>query len=164
MYNRWSPFSDLLALERDMNSFMSNLLGKAIRPADAGTSATGRTAAWAPLIEAFYKDKNLVVRAWLPGCDPSKIDVQVSGNLLTIKGERTFPYQLEDGQLYSEVAYGPFERTVTLPDTIRHDALTAKYVNGVLEISMPVREEVVPKRVPVEIAKPTAEPALTGAR
>ena len=106
MYNRWSPFSDLLALERDMNSFMSNLLGKAIRPADAGTSATGRTAAWAPLIEAFYMDKNLVVRAWLPGCDPSKIDVQVSGNLLTIKGERSFPYQLEDGQLYSEVAYG----------------------------------------------------------
>ena len=53
---------------------------------------------------------------------------------------------------------------MTLPDTIRHDALTAKYVNGVLEISMPVREEVLPKRVPVEIAKPTAEPALTGAR
>ncbi len=145
-YNRWSPFSDLLALERDMNSFMSNFLGKAIRSADAGTSATGRTAAWAPLIEAFYKDKSLVVRVWLPGGDPSKIDVQVSGNLLTIKGERTFPYQLEDGQLYSE------ESTVTLPDTIQHDALTAKYVNGVLEITMPVREEVLPKRVPVEIA------------
>ncbi len=88
----------------------------------------------------------------------------MSGSLLTIKGERTFPYQLEDCQLYSEVAYGPFERTVTLPDTIQHHALTAKYVNGVLEISMPVREEVLPKRVPVEIAKPTAEPALAGAR
>ena len=72
MYNRWSPFSDLLALERDMNSFMSTLLGKAIRPADAGTRATGMTAAWAPLIEAFYKEKNLVVRVWLPGCDPRR--------------------------------------------------------------------------------------------
>jgi HSP20 family molecular chaperone IbpA len=50
-----------------------------------------------------HKDKNLVVRVWLPGCDPSKIDVQVSGNLLTIKGERTFPYLLQDGQIYGEV-------------------------------------------------------------
>jgi HSP20 family protein len=147
-----------------LNSFISNFVSKAIGSGNAGTSATGRTAAWVPLIESFYKDKNLVVRVWLPGCDPSKIDVQVSGNLLTIKGERTFPYEPEDDQLYSEVAYGPFERTVTLPDTIKHDALTAKYVNGVLEISMPVREEVLPKKVTVEIAKPSAEPALTSAR
>jgi HSP20 family protein len=111
-----------------------------------------------------HKDKNLVVRVWLPGCDPSKIDVQVSGNLLTIKGERTFPHELQDGQIYGEVTYGPFERTVAVPDTVQQGALRAKYVNGLLEISMPVREEALPKRVPVKIAKPPAEPALPGAR
>jgi HSP20 family molecular chaperone IbpA len=53
---------------------------------------------------------------------------------------------------------------VAVPDTVQQGALRAKYVNGVLEISMSVREEALPKRVPVKIAKPPAEPALPGAR
>ncbi|HLW46970.1 MAG TPA: hypothetical protein VKW09_04300 [bacterium] len=70
-------------------------MGPPVRRPGAGSG--GGTATWAPRIESFYvKDNQLIVRAWPPGIDPSMVDVQVPGNLLTIKGERTFPYRLQD--------------------------------------------------------------------
>jgi HSP20 family protein len=159
-YTRWSPFSDLFAMQRDMSNFLSKALGAG----DQTTGSGSRTATWAPPIESFYKDNQLVVRAWVPGIDPSTVDVQVSGNLLTIKGERGFPYQLkEDQYLFTEIAYGPFERTVTLPDGLQSDRVKATYNHGVLEIAIPLHEAVLPKKVPIEVGK-TEHVALSGAR
>ncbi len=159
---RWNPVADLLAMQRDMSDFIT----KAFRGADGSGSTTATGASWAPATEAFYKDNALVVRAWLPGVDPAKIDVQVTGAILTIKGERVFPYKLAgDGQVYSEIAYGRFERTLTLPENVGNDRVSAKYENGVLEISLPVHEGALPKKVPIEVAQPAsaASSALVGA-
>jgi HSP20 family protein len=143
MINRWSPFSDLLALNREL---MNRMLGG---PAEGQRAA--RT--WAPPVESFYQDSNLIVRVWIPGVDPAKVDVKVSGNLLSVKGERTFTYEVpEDQYLFSEVAYGPFERTVTLPEGLAFDQVKAKYTHGVLDITLPIHEGVLPKKVPIEIA------------
>jgi HSP20 family protein len=160
-YTRWNPFGDLFAMQRDMNNLLSKVFGASDQSAGTGT----RAATWAPPIESFYKDNQLIVRAWVPGIDPAKVDVQVSGNLLTIKGERAFPYQLPEGQyLFSEVTYGPFERTLTLPDGLKSDHVKASYNQGVLEIALPIHEAVLPKKVPIEVAQASPHVALTGAR
>ncbi len=156
MLSRWSPISDLLAMNREM----SNLVNRMFSPSD---TATGRTD-WVPPVESFYLNKNLIVRAWVPGVDPPKVDIKVSGNLLSIKGERKFEYQIPPEQfLFSEVPYGTFELGVTLPAGLKFEQVKAKYVNGVLEITLPMHESVLPKQVPIEIEH-SAQPAVTGAR
>ncbi len=99
---------------------------------------------------------------WIPGVDVSQVDVKVSGNLLSIKGERKFEYHVPENQyLFTEVAYGPFERTVTLPDALKFDQVKAKYINGVLEITRPIHEGVLPKKVPIEITQSASQPLVS---
>src|SRR5437016_14418456 len=104
VHNRWSLFADLSELNREL---MDRLYS------GGGMS---RTTAWAPAVESFYQGNNLMVRAWVPGVDPATVDIKVSGNLLSIKGERKFTYDVpEDECLFTEVAYGLFDRTSPLP-------------------------------------------------
>jgi HSP20 family protein len=117
-----------------------------------GTTEESSKRTWAPPVESFYQDNNLIVRVWVPGVDPSKVDVKVSGNLLSVKGERTFTYKVSENEyLFTEVAYGPFERTVTLPEGLAFDQVKARYTNGVLDITLPIHEGVLPKKVPIEV-------------
>ena len=156
MLSRWSPINDLLAMNREM----SNLVTKVFSPGDTATSRL----AWVPPVESFYLDKNLIVRAWVPGVDASKVDIKVSGNLLSIKGERKFEYQVPPEQfLFSEVRYGTFELSVTLPAGLKFDQVKAKYTNGVLEITLPIHESVLPKQIPIETDH-SSQPAVAGAR
>ncbi len=157
MLSRWSPVSDLVALNREM----SNLASRRFISSDA---ANRRGGSWAPPIESFYLDKNLVVRVWVPGIDASKVDVRVSGNLLSIKGERKFEYQIPPEQfLFSDVRYGTFDLSVTLPAGLKFDQVKAKYNNGVLDITLPIHESVLPKQVPVETQQ-SSQPAVAATR
>ena len=157
MLSRWSPVSDLLALDREMSNLASRMFG-------SSDAANGRGGTWAPPIESFYLDKNLVVRVWVPGIDVSKVDIRVSGNLLSIKGERKFEHQIPPEQfLFSEVRYGTFDLSVTLPAGLKFDQVKAKYINGVLEITLPIHESVLPKQVPVETQQ-SSQPAVAGTR
>jgi HSP20 family protein len=150
--NRWSLFADLSELNHElMNRLYSG-------------GGTSRTATWAPSVESFYQGNNLMVRAWVPGVDPTTVDIKVSGNLLSIKGERKFTYDVRENQyLFTEVAYGPFERTITLPDGLAFDQVKAKYTHGVLDITLPIHEGVLPKKIPIEIEQ-SPQPILAGTR
>jgi HSP20 family protein len=153
---RWNPFGDLLAMQRDMTNFINKAFG-----GDAAGTTPTRGTAWAPGMEVFYKNDTLVVRAWLPGVDPNKVDVQIVSNMLTLKGERVFPYELpENAYLYSDITYGPFERVLTLPEHLQFDRIAAKYTNGVLEITIPVHEGALPKKISIDVQ---SEPKLVRA-
>ena len=92
------------------------------------------------------------------------MDIKVSGNLLSIKGERKFTYDVRENQyLFTEVVYGPFERMVTLPDGLAFDQVKAKYTHGVLDITLPIHEGVLPKKVPIEIEQ-SPQRTLVGSR
>ena len=150
--NRWLSFADLAGLNRELMNRLHSGEG------------TSRTTAWAPAVESFYQGNNLMVRAWVPGVDPATVDIKVSGNLLSIKGERKFTYDVpEDQYLFTEVAYGLFERTITLPDGLAFDQVKAKYTHGVLDITLPIHEGVLPRKVPIEIEQ-SPQPALVGNR
>src|SRR6267143_599070 len=93
--NRWSLFADLSELNRDlMNRLYSGV-------------SMSRTTAWAPPVESFYQDNNLMVRVWVPGVDPATVDIKVSGNLLSIKRDRKFTYDVPENQyLLTDVVDG----------------------------------------------------------
>jgi HSP20 family molecular chaperone IbpA len=89
-------------------------------------------------VEEMVQDNGYVIRAELPGLDPEKdIEVTVDGRTLTIHAER----RQEDSEPYrSEFRYGSVTRSVRLPAKVDAKDVTARYENGILEVSVPVRE------------------------
>ncbi|MFP4638629.1 MAG: Hsp20/alpha crystallin family protein [Spirochaetaceae bacterium] len=106
---------------------------------------------FAPSLDVRDEDDQVEVTAELPGVDRKDIDVSVSGNVLTIKGEKKDEHEEEKGGYYHRERWsGSFQRSVTLPDAIDADKVNAEMKNGVLHISFPKREEVKPKQISVK--------------
>jgi HSP20 family protein len=102
-------------------------------------------------LEVEDGDQEMIVRAEAPGFEPSELDVQVSGNLLTIKAEKKEQKKGKEGDSrYEEQRYRTFHRTVTLPTGIDPNKIEARYKNGVLEVHVPKSEEAKGKRIPVK--------------
>ena len=94
---------------------------------------------WAPAIEVFQKEGNLIVRAELPGVNKDDVNVQVTDDGLVIQGERKEEHEENrEGFYRSERSYGHFYRLIPLPDDIHTDQVRADFNNGVLEITVPV--------------------------
>ena len=107
-------------------------------------------------LEEAVRDDRYVIRAELPGLDPDNdIEVTVAGRILTIRAERR---QHDNGAYRSEFRYGSLARAVRLPAGVDAADITARYDNGVLEVSIPAREDR-PKgtRIPIEDAGATPE-------
>jgi len=105
----------------------------------------------APPMDFSESEFGLQVRMDLPGVDPKEIDIQVSGNQLTVSGERK-EEQEEKGETYHRVERrtGRFSRSVTLPCPVDEDKIDASYRDGVLSISVPKREEAKGRRINVK--------------
>ncbi len=158
-WNRWDPFEEIRAIQREI----SNLFDRVLGTTEAALTSGARSAEWVPPMEAFYHGGALVLRCFLPGVDPKSVDVTVTDNVLTIRGERRLGLDVpRDDYLFREVAYGRFERTLTLPQHLKMDQVSARYEHGVLEIRIPVVESALPRKVNVEVAAP-AEKVLAGA-
>jgi HSP20 family protein len=92
---------------------------------------------WAPQVEVFEKDGNLVVRADLPGLDRNDVKVNVDDGALTIEGERKTEHEEKrEGYFHSERSYGSFARRVPLPRGVDASACDATFENGVLEVTL----------------------------
>jgi HSP20 family protein len=147
---RWSPFSSMFQMHRELDDLFARLFGQ------EGTPATYRpetgAVAWWPAIESYARGGELHVRVALPGVDPKDVEVTVSDDHLTIRGERKAKTEEKEGGRYvREFAYGAFERTLALPDGIDPARVQAKFANGMLELTMPAPVAVVPKKVEIQI-------------
>jgi len=117
---------------------------------------------WAPAVDIFENEHELVVKADLPDVDPKALDIRVENNLLTIRGERKFEKKTNEGDyLRVERAYGSFARSFSLANTVNSDAIKAEYQNGVLTLTIPKREEAKPKQIKVNVGSST--PAMAAA-
>ena len=146
---KWSPFNELATLHEEMDDFFRKTVG-----AMGGLTHSfwGEGETWCPIVESFIKEGNLVVRCDVPGMDPKDIDISIVGNTLTIKGERKASKEAKrEDYLLSEVHYGSFERTLTLPEGVRADNIRANYKNGILEVAMPAAKAALPKKVAIEV-------------
>lgn len=107
---------------------------------------------FAPPIESFVKDGNLVVRADVPGLEPKDIEINVLQNVLTIKGERKSEKEVKkENYLRREISYGAFERQISLPEGAMTDKVKANFKHGVVELTVPLAKEVGAKKIPLEI-------------
>ncbi|MHB0937765.1 MAG: Hsp20/alpha crystallin family protein [Armatimonadota bacterium] len=140
---RWDPFDDMNRLWDQVNQLFEQNLE---RPARETATAT-----WAPAVDIIETKEAIILRLELPGIAPKELDIQITEETLTIKGERK-PVK-EDGMrlLRVERQYGPFQRSFTLGMPINREAVTAGYHDGVLEITLPKKEEPKPKQVKIEV-------------
>lgn len=137
---RFDPYRDLASLREDMNRLFTRVSGDT-RPG---------TTAWSPALDVLERDEEIVLRADLAGVSADDIDVQVDEDVLTITGERTFTDEVEDGRYYRlERNYGSFTRSVTLPQGVEAEGISASVDNGVLEVRVPKAAEVQPRKITV---------------
>ena len=136
-----SPFSVVKRFGEEMDRLFGDfgLDRNWIPPALTGEA--GHT--WAPQVEIFERDGELVVRADLPGLKKEDVKVELTDDGLTIEGERRSEHE-ENGEGYyrSERNYGNFYRRLPLPEGANPDDATAKFHDGVLEVTMPARKPV----------------------
>jgi HSP20 family protein len=104
---------------------------------------------WAADVED--NEQEVVVKAEVPGFEPGELDVQVSGNVLTLKAEKKEERKGKEGDgHYEERRYRNFRRSVTLPPGTDPDKIEARYKNGLLEVHVPKSEQAKGKRIPVK--------------
>ncbi|MDQ3910279.1 MAG: Hsp20/alpha crystallin family protein [Actinomycetota bacterium] len=124
-------------------------------------STTGRQqrTQWAPALDVVQDDGDLLIRAELPGVKREDVEVTFHEGVLTISGERRAEEQREgSGYLVRERRYGSFRRGLVLPHDVEEGRISARFVDGVLEVRVPGgATELVPKRI--EIQGPSGEGA-----
>ena len=107
--------------------------------------------AWAPSINIYEKEDSYVIQAELPGVNKDDVDISMTGDTLTIKGERKPPAEVkkEDYQC-SEVCYGNFSRSINLPSAVDADKIEASCENGMLELQVPKVKEAIPAKIQIK--------------
>jgi len=142
---RWDPAGEMLSL-RDA---MDRLLGESfVRPWSGLSTMFGGEGL---VLDMYETDDNVMVEANVPGVKPEEIDIQVTGNTLTIKGERKEEKKEEKASyVFQERRYGSFCRTVTLPTDVDVEKATAVFEHGVLKLTLPKSEIVKPKSIRVK--------------
>jgi len=106
----------------------------------------------APSLDVFEEKDEIVVKADLPGMNKDEIEVTVTENVVTIKGEKKKEEEVKEKDYYRrERSYGSFVRSVQLPSEVKSDQIKANFKDGVLEVRMPKTEEAKKKSVSVKI-------------
>ena len=146
---KWDPFIELTTIHRDMDELFRRTFG-ALKPAFMGTE-------WLPAVESYMDKGKLFIKADLPGVAPADVDIELDGRHLTIKGERKTKSEVGEGKEYfSELCYGSFERSMTLPDDVEVEEIHASFSDGVLIVTMPAKETGGSKKVHVEVKEAVA--------
>ena len=103
---------------------------------------------WAPAVDIFENENELVLKADLPEVDPKNVGIQMENGTLTLRGERRFE-ENKGGKGYHRIerGYGSFVRAFSLPETIDPEKVSADYKNGVLTITLPKKEVAKPRTV-----------------
>jgi HSP20 family protein len=142
--SRWDPFRNISTLQEQVNRLFE-------RNSSANTEYATLTA-WAPSVDVYETENELVIKADLPEVVEKDLDVRVENNMLTIRGERKFEQNVkEENYLRMERSYGSFSRSFSLPNTVDTQAIKAQYTDGVLTVTLPRRAESKPKQVKINV-------------
>jgi len=146
--DRWRPFGDVEFRLGDMQGEMNRLFDRFVgRP----MNAAGGERMWFPAADVSETKDELVLTFDIPGVAEKDIKLSITGDLLTLRGERRFEAEEKDMYHRVERVYGRFERSVQLPTMVQGDKVTAKYRDGVLEVKLPKAEEVKPREIKIDL-------------
>ena len=140
------PFGgELSSFRREMDRIWDRFLGET-------PFAKVLSEEWAPSVDVSETKDNFVVKAELPGLEAKDVNVNISGDLLTIKGEKKKEEEEKDEHHYcAERYYGSFQRVFQLPTSVQADKVEATFDKGVLKVTIPKAEEAKKKEIEVKV-------------
>ena len=139
---RWEPFRDMVSMRKDMDRLIDQFFSM---------PTTEQTGWGLPMVDLYQTEEEIVVKVTLPGLDPKDLDIQVTGDILTIRGE-VKQEETKEGAKYHirEHRYQSFSRSLTLPSMVIADKANAEMKNGILTLTLPKAEESKPKVISVK--------------
>ncbi|HAY21302.1 MAG TPA: molecular chaperone [Desulfobacterales bacterium] len=142
---KWEPFREVSRLRREMDRVFEDFFG----PRRWGLIPW--EGEWTPAMDVAETDEQVVVKAEIPGIEPKEINISLTGDVLTVKGEKKSEREEKKENYHLvERSYGAFSRSVTLPAAVDADKIDAKYEKGVLTITCPKKEAVKPKQIEIK--------------
>ena len=149
--SKWQPLKELSSMRKQMDRLFEDMLS--VSDSDwMGLHNIGGM--WTPAVEIKETDKELVLKAEIPGIDLENLDVEVSEDRVTISGEHELTEKTEDkdkNYFHSEFHYGKFERVIPLPIAVKTDDIKSAFANGVLTLNLPKVEDAPKKSVKVKL-------------
>jgi len=139
---RFEPMREMITLREAMDRLFN----------DAFTPSVAASGGWqAPAVDLYQTDNEVVVKAALPGLKADDVQISITGDMLSLKGEFKQEEETKEKAYHlRKQRYGSFERTITLPTAVVGDKAKAEFENGILTITLPKAEEVKPKMITVK--------------
>ena len=140
---RWEPVREMMTLREAMDRLFDDAFTRPLSLRDGGASA--------PAIDMYQTDNDVVVKAALPGFKAEDVQINVTGDVLTIRGEMKHEDEQNDKAWHiREHRWGSFERSISLPTDVVSEKAQADFDNGILTVTLPKAEEVKPKTITVK--------------
>jgi HSP20 family protein len=138
---RWEPMREMMTLREAMDRLFDDAFTRPL---------SGRDGWSVPAIDMYQTEDEVVVKATLPGFSPDDVQINVTGDMLTLRGETKHEEETQEKSWHiREHRFGRFERTIPLPVQVTADRANAEFENGMLTITLPKAEEVKPKTIAV---------------
>lgn len=138
---RWDPFRELERLQSEINRAFETTTQQ---------STPSAPRSWSPSVDVLETEEAVTLHLELPGMKQEEIDIELSGETLTVRGERKRSHEEKsDHYVRIERSYGRFQRTFTLSTPIQNDKVSATYRDGILEVTLPKSEETKPRKIAV---------------
>ena len=138
----WEPMREMISLREAMDRLFDDAFTRPL--SISGVSAS-------PAIDMYQTDDNVVVKAALPGLNSDDVDITVTGETLTLRGEYRQETEQKDANYHiREHRSGSFQRAILLPTDVQANKARADFENGILTITIPIAEEVKPKSITIK--------------
>lgn len=149
---RWNPTRDLASfpsgmftLQKEMNKMFDSFFSGVDEP-----SLLNGT--WVPAVDVAEEHDAYVVNMEIPGVNKDDVKITLESNILTIRGEKKAENEVKERNYRrTERSYGSFQRSFTLPMTVKNDRIDAIYKDGILTVTLPKAEEAKPKQIEVKV-------------
>lgn len=145
---RFDPFREMDRLQNEVNRLFEGY--SSVPHHEQRDNHRSNNRLWAPSVDVAENGSELILRAELPGMKMDDIDIELIGDVLTLRGERRFDNEsASENYVRVERAYGRFQRSFTLGFPVEHDDVNASYRDGILEIHLPKSAQAKPRKIAV---------------
>lgn len=150
---RWEPAPQISSLQSEMNRVFNTFFDSS-----SGASAAAGARRWVPPMDLVEADDKYILRADLPGLSEDDVAIELEDDVLTISGERNTEHEGNgEGYYRVERSFGAFRRSLTLPQGVDPEGVSARFENGVLEVRIPKPEQRKPRRVAISVGEQPAQ-------
>ncbi len=141
---RWEPVREMMTLREAMDRLFDDAFTRPLSVRDGWSMSS-------PAIDMYQTDNEVVVKASIPGIKTEEVQINITGDVLTLKGEVNQDEERKERAWHiREHRFGSFERSVALPTAVKSDQAEAVFENGILTITLPKADEVKPRTINIK--------------